>query len=247
MFLTRCHLIYIYIYTMHIRIFRMSICTVAFAYQCPIVLAFQYYPRRNACVCEHWKFCFDCKDWSLHSTSIWLLSPYKNPWKCEPYCSPLWARPPYERFRQCPKEGCVLHLFSWCLLDFPNWFWWDHCTQFARTQPQHVFRPTCCMAFWTWTSLWILPVMRPYRDDISGYWGSGIRALKSHPDLKPEETDQQKPIDRIRLLLLILASSCHIYCLFFFSAHDNEPQQSHRLVAYKYWMPGPCRLLCLLL
>lgn len=75
-----------------------------------------------------------------------------------------------------------------------------------------VFRPTCCMAFWTWTSLWILPVMRPYRDDISGYWSTGIRALNSHPDLKPEETDQQKPIDRIRLLLLILASSCHIYC-----------------------------------
>ena len=73
----------IYIYTMHIRIFRMSICTVAFAYQCPIVLAFQYYPRRNACVCEHWKFCFDCKDWSLHSTSIWLLSPLQDPWKCE--------------------------------------------------------------------------------------------------------------------------------------------------------------------
>ena len=79
------------------------------------------------------------------------------------------------------------------------------------------------MAFWTWTSLWILPVMRPYRDDISGYWSTGIRALKSHPDLKLEETDQQKPIGRIRLLLL--ASSCHIYCHFFFlptiMSHNN--------------------------
>ena len=203
---------------MLIRIFRMSICTVAFAYQCPIVLAFQYYSRRNACL-----WALELLFWlqglvtTLHFHLVAL--PLQDPWKCEPYCSPLRARPAYVRFRQCPEEGCVLQLFSWCLLDFPNRFWWDHCTSFPRTQtPQLVFRPTCCMAFWTWTSLWILPVMRPRDDNPQDIGATGIRAaLKSYPDLKPEETDQQKPIDRIRLLLLILASSWKNLLSCFFS------------------------------
>lgn len=77
MLLTRYHLTYLYIY----------ICSYAF-FVCPFVqlrlhINVQSYWHSNIIpdempVCEHWNFCFDCKDWSLHSTSIWLLSPYKT-------------------------------------------------------------------------------------------------------------------------------------------------------------------------
>lgn len=168
-----------YIYTyMHIRIFRMSICTVAFAYQCPIVLAFQYYPRRNACVCEHWKFCFDCKDWSLHSTSIWLLSPYKTLGSasliaapCEPD-RPTWDSDPTMIWgRMCFASVFMLPFgFSKSILVRQLVL-----SSLVHRPQRNVFRPTCCMAFWTWTSLWILPVMRPRDDNPQDIGSSGIR------------------------------------------------------------------------
>lgn len=168
--------IYLYIYTyMHIRIFRMSICTVAFAYQCPIVLAFQYHPRRNACVCEHWKFCFDCKDWSLHSTSIWLLSPYKTLGSASLIAAPCEPdRPTWDSDNALRKD-----VFCSC---FHGAFWIFQ-IDFGETivlsslghRHRNVFRPTCCMAFWTWTSLWILPVMRPRDDNPQDIGVDGIR------------------------------------------------------------------------
>ncbi len=138
------------------------------------------------------------------------------PFGCSPLTRPLEVRD----LLQPPASQTSLHEIPHDALRkdvFCSWFhgsFWIFQIDFGEpivltvgTQTQSVFRLTCCMAFLTWTSLWILPVMRPGWRRIGMLW----RATLMTWNLKKQIN---RNLGRVRLLLL--ASSWQIYCHVFF-------------------------------